>query len=242
MLRCALVGLLGFWVLPVGVSAADPLPNDAQALMDAHEKQVEEIQAAVEKQLQALRAKTMEGLQALQDRYTREAKLDEAVAVRDQIRALKRGMDSANVTVLPSPGRLYEYRELLNQHLYFQLTGEVGGSVWGTDIYTGDSSLAAAAVHAGAVEVGQTAVVKVTMLPGLDGYAGTMRAGVTSSSYGTYPYSFKVERTKIPVRPLPMPAPQPAVFDRLGGFSGSLVPQEFDGLRVPGRTLTDPRR
>ncbi len=241
MLRCALVGLLGFWVLPVGVYAADPLPADAQTLMDAHEKQVEEIQAAVEKQLQALRAKTMQGLQELQDRYTRDAKLDEAVTIREQIRALKRGQDSANVTVLPSPGRLYEYRDHLNQPLYFQVTGELGGSVWGTDIYTGDSALAAAAVHAGVLEVGQTAVVKVTMLPGLDGYAGTTRAGVTSSSFGGYPNSFKVEATKIPVRPLPMPAPHPGALHRLGVFPGGGAPalQNFHQIRD---LISEPRR
>ena len=44
---------------------------------------------------------------------------------------------------------------------YFRVTGDANGSVWGTDIYTGDSSLAASAVHAGLVKVGETVIVKV---------------------------------------------------------------------------------
>ena len=34
---------------------------------------------------------------------------------------------------------------------YFRVTGDTTGTLWGTDVYTGDSALATAAVHAGRV-------------------------------------------------------------------------------------------
>jgi hypothetical protein len=63
----------------------------------------------------------------------------------------------------------------------------------GHRFYTADSSLAVAAVHAGALKEGQTGVVKVTIFPGQDNYQGMPRNGITSSSYGSYPRSYKVE-------------------------------------------------
>src|SRR5262249_15208636 len=58
-----------------------------------------------------------------------------------------------------------------------------GGSVWGTDIYTDDSPLAAVAVHAGVLQVGQKGVVKVTILPGQQSYTGSTRNGVTTGNW-----------------------------------------------------------
>ena len=49
------------------------------------------------------------------------------------------------------------------------------GTVWGSDVYTDDSTLAAAAVHAGAVGAGETGLVKVTILPGESSYDASTR-------------------------------------------------------------------
>ena len=62
--------------------------------------------------------------------------------------------------------------------------------MWGTDIYTDDSALACAAVHAGVVLAGETKVVTVRIVAGQSSYQGLVRNGVTSSSYGTWPGSY----------------------------------------------------
>jgi hypothetical protein len=95
--------------------------------------------------------------------------------------------------VLPDPGQLNGYQNKVGQTFYFRVTGAID-DVWGTDIYTTDSSLAAAAVHAGIVRLGQTGVVKVTILAGQQSYAGTTRNGVSSGAYGWHNASFKVAR------------------------------------------------
>ena len=76
-----------------------------------------------------------------------------------------------------------------------RVTGESeGSSVWGTDVYTGDSPLAVAAVHAGAVKAGETAVVRVTVTRPLTHYQGSVRNGVTSHDYGGYGTAYRVDR------------------------------------------------
>jgi hypothetical protein len=69
---------------------------------------------------------------------------------------------------------------------YFKVTGDSAGSLWGTDIYTGDSALAVAAVHAGLVKAGEATVVKVIVEQPRTQYQGSVRNGVTSQDYGQY--------------------------------------------------------
>ena len=68
--------------------------------------------------------------------------------------------------------------------------------VWGTDTYTLDSTLALVAVHAGALKAGQSGVVKVTILGPQAAFKGSVKNGVRSNPYGTYPGSFKVEKVR----------------------------------------------
>lgn len=65
------------------------------------------------------------------------------------------------------------------------------GTVWGVDVYTDDSSICRAAVHAGAIPRSGGPVL-VTPLPGRGSYAGSTRNGVSTTSYGSWPGSFTI--------------------------------------------------
>ena len=91
------------------------------------------------------------------------------------------------------PGSLTGLRRNVGESFLFEVVGNLVGSVYGTDIYTDDSRLATAVVHAGLVEAGQKAVVRVTMLPGQPAYKGSNGYGVSSSGYGSWVGSFRVE-------------------------------------------------
>lgn len=97
--------------------------------------------------------------------------------------------------VLSDPGSLKQMGSVEpGSTLLFKVTGKTsGGSVWGTDYYTMDSSLAMAAVHAGAIRNGETGVIKVTIYPGRPQYNASTRYGVASSAWGSYDLSFAVE-------------------------------------------------
>lgn len=62
-------------------------------------------------------------------------------------------------------------------------------SLWGTAIYTEDSMICAAAIHAGVIS-NSGGVVTVEKLPGQSSYQGSSQNGITSSNYGTYSKSF----------------------------------------------------
>ena len=67
--------------------------------------------------------------------------------------------------------------------------GEIG-SVWGTAIYTDDSSVCSAAVHAGLIETDDGGTVVIEIAPGEDEYEGSEANGVTSQSYAEWGGSF----------------------------------------------------
>ena len=66
----------------------------------------------------------------------------------------------------------------------------VKGPVWGTDIYTDDSYICKAALHAG--RIGRSGgQVSIQILPGQYSYAGTVRNGVTTLSYRSHTGSYR---------------------------------------------------
>ena len=66
-------------------------------------------------------------------------------------------------------------------------------SVWGTGDYTTDSSICAAAVHAGVLQAKEGGKVKVSIAAGKQSYQGTQANGVTSRNWGSYDSSFTVK-------------------------------------------------
>jgi len=87
----------------------------------------------------------------------------------------------------------------------FTLACSPGGaehSVWGTDIYTSDSSICTAGVHSGLITYQQGGTVTIELRPGRAIYGSSERNGVTTSPYGSYQQSFvfKTPNTETVVR------------------------------------------
>ena len=98
----------------------------------------------------------------------------------DEVESVPRSLRGVETT----PGQL----------LVYQVTGSIQGLVWGTDIYTGDSSFAVAAVHAGLLQPDETGTIMVTILPGRDTYRGSARYGVASKDYPSWARSYMLQR------------------------------------------------
>jgi len=98
------------------------------------------------------------------------------------------------VAALPDPGSLtaYQHPQHIGKILMFRVTGAAQGSLWGTETYTLDSTLAAAAVHMGVLKIGQTGNVRVLVLGPSAGFVGSTRNGLTSSNYANYPGAYKI--------------------------------------------------
>ena len=65
------------------------------------------------------------------------------------------------------------------------------GNVWGTDVYTDDSSICEAAVHAGLIRRDEGGMVHYERLGAQPSFQGSVRNGVSSSSYPAWPGSFR---------------------------------------------------
>jgi hypothetical protein len=65
------------------------------------------------------------------------------------------------------------------------------GSVWGTGIYTHDSAICTAAVHAGKITLAAGGTVTIAMHPGMSSYKGSTANGITTASYGPWPCAYE---------------------------------------------------
>lgn len=70
--------------------------------------------------------------------------------------------------------------------------GTVSQQLWGTDIYSDDSSICTAAAHAGLISVATGGVVTMEVLPGQNSYRGSKRNGIESWDYESWPGSFRL--------------------------------------------------
>ena len=95
-------------------------------------------------------------------------------------------------TAAQAPGNLSAYQQQFGKELTFSVTGftpmaGANPNLWGTDIYTLDSNLAAAVVHAGLAKPGETVVVRVRVIQSPPQFVSTFRNNVNSTAYNAYP-------------------------------------------------------
>ena len=98
------------------------------------------------------------------------------------------------VNAQADPGSMTNFAGQVGKSYYFKVTGTTSGSVYGTDLYTLDSTLATAAVHTGVLKSGETGIVKVTLVEGQNQYRATTRNGITSYEWGQYGGSYKLSK------------------------------------------------
>src|SRR5262245_4124233 len=161
--------LLAFGLFLIVVSPAradDDLPAEAKKLIEKHEKASGEIvkkteelfkkaqdaQQQAEEELIERKQKLIAQLEELGKRLEKEGKAAQAKVVAEQVEELKTGRIAA---AAPDPGTVVNLRGQNGKVFYFEVTGAQKGAVWGTDVYTDDSSLAVVAVHASVLKVGQ---------------------------------------------------------------------------------------
>jgi hypothetical protein len=165
--------------------------DEINLIVEAGDREIAAIKKQAESDVHAANERRLAQLKLLQDKYTKLGALDQAIAVRDKLRALKLGDAPGS-----DPGNLVGYSAYIGQVLYFEVMGATGGMIYGTDVYAADSHLATAAVHSGALNYAEKGVVKVTILPGKGSYEASERSGVSSRPWGAGSLSYTVESTK----------------------------------------------
>ncbi len=162
------------------------------------------------------------------DQAVAEAVISALMAIDPTNKALE-GMA---VDVLENPGTMTKYRGQNGKTFYFEVTGAASGTVYGTDIYTDDSQLAAVVVHAGILKPGERGIIKVTVMPGQNSYTSTQAHGILSNSYGAWQGSYKVEKSLAiakPADPLRDAKPDPGTISAFRGQNGKVMYFEVTG-------------
>jgi hypothetical protein len=188
------------------------LPDEAQILHDKVNREIARIQEEADDEIARIREQaeqraavvagkadkrraailqhSVEQLEPLQKELFRAGELGKALGTFVLIQMLRaRALD-----VRPDPGNLMQFQEIGKSYC-FQIVGSNQGAVWGTDTYTADSHLASAAVHAGAIELGEDAVVRVSVvdMAGMT-IRGSLRHGVITNDWDLYRVGFRVAR------------------------------------------------
>jgi hypothetical protein len=97
-----------------------------------------------------------------------------------------------NFVASDAPAGMHGFCGTAGATYYFRVTGQLEGTVWGTDVYTRDSNIGAAAVHMGLVKPGETRVLRIEVVPERESYPGSTRNGVTTTDYGTFPECWRL--------------------------------------------------
>jgi hypothetical protein len=79
-----------------------------------------------------------------------------------------------------APRTMLEHCGRVGRGWCFRVVGELEGPVWGTDVYTGDSSVA-------------SAVLRVVVVEPPERFEGSLRHGVASRDYARYDTAFRFE-------------------------------------------------
>lgn len=88
-----------------------------------------------------------------------------------------------------------QFRDRTGARIAYQCpAGGTAHTIWGTDIYSDDSSVCTAGVHVGAITLSRGGTVVIQMRPGESAYSGSTHNGVQSSSYSSWDGSFSVVR------------------------------------------------
>jgi hypothetical protein len=82
--------------------------------------------------------------------------------------------------------------EVNDRHVFVCVAGGTPATVWGDGVYTDDSSICTAGVHAGVITLAAGGRVTIELRPGQDTYTAATRNGITTRLYTEWPRSFVV--------------------------------------------------
>jgi hypothetical protein len=123
-------------------------------------------------------------------RKRRSHEPDPSITVAQQQEQRSSSTPEIEVLDWRSPGTLLRIRMQPILRIHCGPANAEEGRVWGTDVYTDDSSVCVAALHSGLVTRERGGSVQIAFLPGSSQYQGTIRNTVTSANFGSFGGSF----------------------------------------------------
>ena len=94
-------------------------------------------------------------------------------------------IDNVNLSITPAPLPFTPRNNGCGPYQAFTVTGSSGGAIWGSNPYTDDSTFSTAAVHAGLIDVGETAIIEPYLVDNYPSYEGSTANGVSTSAWNS---------------------------------------------------------
>lgn len=94
-------------------------------------------------------------------------------------------IDNVNLSITPAPLPFTPGNNGCGPYQAFTVTGTSGGAIWGSNPYTDDSTFSSAAVHAGLIDVGETAIIEPYLVDNYPSYVGSTANGVSTYDWGS---------------------------------------------------------
>lgn len=144
-------------------------------------------------------------------RYEEALKTLDAVIAADSAPHMREGLDRMRMRIKaeaegassPQPAdrgatTRFEIRRLVpGDQVTVPVTGRTTGPLWGDLIYTLDSDIGSAAVHAGLLQPGQTKSIKILVIPPPPNFGAANRHGIRSMNWGGYPAAFVLQEATL---------------------------------------------
>lgn len=113
--------------------------------------------------------------------------------IADSVQSICLGSSGSSAISIVTQNNMTAYTSSDIGKIYrMRITGSTSGStVWGSDVYTHDSYIPRAAVHAGVISNGETKDVFIRIISGQSSYSGSVRNGVTTVSYPAWGLSYE---------------------------------------------------
>lgn len=124
------------------------------------------------------------------------------------------------------------FADRIGERLTYQCPPDgVNWFIYGTDVYTSDSSVCTAAAHMGLITLAEGGVVTIEMRPGQDSYVGSQRNGIGSAQYGQWEASYVfVDSAGVAIVPSTQAPPTPSATTAAPTVSPSPVPGQTSAV------------
>jgi thiol-disulfide isomerase/thioredoxin len=117
------------------------------------------------------------------------------------------------------PGRIthVDIRRLeIGDQVTLRVTGRSGGPIWGDSMYTLDSDLGTAAVHAGLLRIGEPGRIKVWVVPPPPSFGEASRHGILSRKWGPFRAAMVLQAVSKPTASARLPCCPPVNRNAVG--------------------------
>lgn len=175
---------------PKAIEEHQPLPEELE-----FEEKVKTIRKSCFDKYKELRKESRKSCLAIKSELLKKANSgnDSSLEQLERIQSVLKKIDWGYEKIIPIESAMAKIRSRTKESFAVEVVGAIDGTVHGTGIYSAESPIAVAAVHAGLVKVGEKRTIYVNVLGEQNSFQGAIQNGVQSKDLPGFPFSYSLE-------------------------------------------------